>query len=399
MNVVWSLPVRGERLDSSRGDLVRARSLIGALRADGHDVTVVELAARPANRLAVSIYREHVRAWCPRPVALAVRDVGRWIQGCRHGLRVAAEARRARADVIVETQVGFVTSGAIAARLTGVPLVLDDCSPDSEEHVFGAGLPGLARWALTVQARAARRVAVSSRAIADLLAGRGIAGARVHVVPNGVATVAFAAAARDVRRREPEPAGCVVIGFVGSFQPWHGVELLVEAVAAMPEAMDTRVLLVGDGPGLEPTLRAAEARGIRERVETTGAVPAGRVPELVAAMDIGVVPHSNEYGHPMKLVEYAAAGVPAVAPDLPPIREAIEPGKTGLLFAPGDAADLARVLSRLAGDPTLRRRLGDEAQRRVAAGASWSDRARALVADLGPVAGAAPAGVWSERAT
>jgi glycosyltransferase involved in cell wall biosynthesis len=116
-------------------------------------------------------------------------------------------------------------------------------------------------------------------------------------------------------------------------------------------------------------------------------------------MDIGVVPHSNEYGHPMKLVEYAAAGVPAVAPDLPPIREAIEPGKTGLLFAPGDAADLARVLSRLAGDPALRRRLGDEAQRRVAAGASWSDRARALVADLGPAAGAAPAGVWPERAT
>jgi glycosyltransferase involved in cell wall biosynthesis len=110
-----------------------------------------------------------------------------------------------------------------------------------------------------------------------------------------------------------------------------------------------------------------------------GAVSSSEVPGLLSAFDVGVLPGSHDYGHPMKLVEYAAAGLASVAPDLASAREVLQHGVTGLLFPPGDVNALAATLARLATDEVLRQRLGAHARRQLAVGASWMDRARALV--------------------
>jgi glycosyltransferase involved in cell wall biosynthesis len=80
----------------------------------------------------------------------------------------------------------------------------------------------------------------------------------------------------------------------------------------------------------------------------------------------------------MKLMDYAAAGLPAVAPDLAPVREVVTDGVTGLLFAPGDVGALSLVLARLIRDPGVRRAMGARA-RRVAQAGSWRARALQLV--------------------
>lgn len=379
MRIVWSLPVRGERLTSSRGDLVRARYLIEALRSDGHDMIVVEDAAQLSARAVVSTYRTVLRSLLPRPVALVLRDIGRGVHGCVHGARVAAAARDIRADLIVETQVAYALSGAVATRLTGIPLVLDDCSPSAEEAAFGAGLPALAHATLTVQARCARSVVAVSPPLLELLAREGIRRDKLVCVPNGIRVEAFERAAGDAWRSAYALQGRCVVGFVGSFQPWHCVEWLIEAIATLPADCQFHVVLGGNGPGLDSVLRAAAARGLHH-VTAVGAVPAEEIPSLLAACDIGVLPHSNAYGDPMKLREYAAAGIPSVAPDLDPVRAVIEDNVTGLLFQPGDVRGLAHALECLARDEAQRRRLGEEARRRAFAKGSWADRARALVA-------------------
>jgi glycosyltransferase involved in cell wall biosynthesis len=178
--------------------------------------------------------------------------------------------------------------------------------------------------------------------------------------------------------------GCVV-GFVGSFQPWHRVEMLIDAVAALPADCPIHVVLAGEGPGLEIVLEAARKCRVSERVTAIGAVPADAIPALLAGWDIGVLPHSNPYGDPMKLREYAAAGIPSVAPDLDPVREVIEHEATGLLFPLGDVGALAHALERLAADRALCRRMGDQARRRAFATGSWTERGRALLARVTPV--------------
>jgi glycosyltransferase involved in cell wall biosynthesis len=174
-----------------------------------------------------------------------------------------------------------------------------------------------------------------------------------------------------------------VVGFVGSFQPWHRVELLVRALAPLVPERPLHLLLIGDGPGLPVALAEAERLGLSHRVLALGAVAPAGVPALIAACDIGVLPSTNDYGQPMKLLDYAAAGLPAVAPDLAPVREVIRDGATGLLFPPGDVEALTRALARLADDEALRRRMGSRARAEIAAAASWRARARALASLAG----------------
>jgi glycosyltransferase involved in cell wall biosynthesis len=384
VKIVWSLPVRGESLNGSRGDLVRARHLVEALRSDAHEVTVVEEAARPGARITVSVFRLIVRRMLPRYPVLVLRDLGRLWHGHLHGSRVAAMARRREAQMIIETQVPFAPSGFIAANRTTLPLILDDCSPSSEESVLGSGsgLPGLARRVLQRQARMAARVVVVSRAVRRLLVSEGIPREKLHVVPNGIDAATAGASNRRASRRHLGLDDSCVIGFVGSFQPWHRVDLLVQAFEKLLRRYPVRLLLVGEGPGLAPTLALSGRLGLSDYVTSLGSVPSTRVPELIAAIDIGALPGTNHYGNPMKLMEYAAGGISSVAPDVEPVREALELGAACLLFPSGDLSGLTRVLATLAGNTSLRCSMGERAHRQVVSRCTWKIRARGLVDGL-----------------
>lgn len=376
MKITWSLPVPGATLASGRGDLVRAWQLIGALRADGHEVEVVQAADHPQTAAAVSAYRSLVRHLLPQRAAHALRDLGRAAHAGVHAQRIARVAREQGADVIIETQVHPSDSGARAARACALPLLLDDCSPPAEEEALGCGWSGLARRAFARQAREAATLIVSSEALRERLYREGVSHGKITIVSNGVDLDAHDALARQSTRARLGFDGAPVIAFVGSFQPWHRVELLMEAAALV--AFRPRLLLAGRGPGLDTALGRARDLGLGDMVTSLGPLPPAEIPGVLAACDVGVLPASNDYGQPMKLLEYAAAGLAIVAPDLPPVRALIEHERTGLLFPQGDAGALARALARLLADSSLRRRLGESARHHLAAGASWRERGREL---------------------
>lgn len=391
MRITWSLPVRGERLGtvpgegpaSTRGDLVRARALIDALRALGHDVDVVEDAARPGAGLAVTGYRSVVRRLLPRRLALVARDLGRVLHARAHARHVLASLTRTRADLLVETQVHFAGSGEIAATASGVPLILDDCSPSHEEIALGCGLPGLARAILRRQAACAKALIVPSAALGDALAAEGLPAERVRMVPNGVDLGAFAGAAgqRAGERERLGLGGRIALVFAGSFQAWHQSQLLSISLSRL-DCRQVALVLAGDGPGRAAC--ASACRQVRDLlVVELGPVPHAGIPAVLAACDVGVLPGTNAWGQPMKLVEYAAARLALVAPDVPPVREMIEPGRNGLLFAPGDADGLAAALSEVLANDALRARLGSAAREDIAETASWSSRASELLRAAG----------------
>lgn len=378
MRITWSVPIRGESAVSTRGDVLRARALIDALRADGHEVVVVEDANAPTARATVAAYRNVIRRILPGRIALVLRDLGRVLHARRHARRVAAAARAQRAELLIETQVHFSDSGALAARVVGIPLVLDDCSPPAEEVELGAGLASLAVRIFDRQARIATRIVVPTRRMSEMFARDGLSVEKIRVVPNGVDVEAHEEARRKVIRID---RGHLVIVFVGSFQPWHRADLLVEAFARLPAEVNVHLLLIGDGPGRAPALQRAQRLGCADRIAAPGGLAPNIVVEMLAQCDIGVLPSSAEYCHPMKLLEYAAAGLPAVAPDLAAVREVVEHGVTGLLFSPHDVAELAAALQRLTDDRGLRSALGGAARLRVA-NHDWKQSARMLLADL-----------------
>lgn len=384
MKVCWSVPVLADRPGAGRGDLVRAAALTEGLRGLGHQVRVVEAAGGGGGR---GIYRGILRRVLPERLALVLRDLARRVHARRHAREVAGAARRMGADVLVETQVHGVPSGARAARRAGVPLVLDDVSPPDEERALGAGLPGLAERGFRGESAAAAALVVSSEGLRRALAAAGVPEERLAVVSNGVDLAAHRGLDRRAARRSLGVEGRLVVGYAGSFQPWHRVETLVSAVAGIAEDHDVHLLLVGDGPGREEALAAVRRAGLKARVSAPGRVPPERVPELLAACDVGALPGTNDYGQPMKLLEYAAAGLAMVAPDRPPVREVVTGGRTALLFPPGDGRALAGALRRLSAEPGLRESLGQRARREVAGPAGWSGRAEELAAVLRAVRG------------
>ena len=122
---------------------------------------------------------------------------------------------------------------------------------------------------------------------------------------------------------------------------------------------DARLLIVGDGPARAAIEARAAALHLSERLIITGRIPHADVPDYVAAMDVAVVAHDRTgVASPMKLLEYMAMAKVVVAPSLDNVKDVVDDERTGLLFAPGDVEALAAALERLAGDASLRLRLG-----------------------------------------
>ena len=125
----------------------------------------------------------------------------------------------------------------------------------------------------------------------------------------------------------------VVVGFVGWFRPWHGVEMLLDILQDLLSAnKDVKFLMIGDGPIYDELVQKAKGLGIWDAVRFTGSLPHKKIPCHIAAMDIAVQPRAPRYACPMKVLEYMGMGKCIVAPFQPNICEILEDKVTGFLF-------------------------------------------------------------------
>ena len=165
----------------------------------------------------------------------------------------------------------------------------------------------------------------------------------------------------------------------------HGV--LIEALAELAaEGVEIDATLVGAGPERGRLEEMAQSLGVAERVRFTGALGQDELPALYERADIFCLASFAE-GVPVVLMEAMAHGIPVVSTRIMGIPELVEDGETGLLVAPGRAADLAAAIRRLASDPELSARLGDAGREKVAAEFNQRDSAAQLKALFEGVAG------------
>ncbi len=380
MNILYSLPHPADSLASGQaGHVIRAAALLGALERLGHHIQRVEAARSGGAKASVSLYRNVVRRFLPRPIAMRLRDRMRIRHGQRYAQKLLALIEQRRPDLILETHIAFSRAGMLASRLSGVPLVLDDVAPAwEEEQQYGVGLRRAARAIHTEVTAQAHLLIAVNQTLAKQLVEDGAPPEKVIVVPNGIDAELFRADldGAPIRARCGIPPDAVVIGFVGSFQPYHRVDLLLRAFAQLEDA-HTRLLLVGQGITSAACQNLAAQLGIGARAIFAGAVPYAQVPSYLAAADIAVMPATNAYGNPMKVYEYMAMGKALVAPDQPTITEIAQHGESAYLFPPEDITAMARALQTLISDSALRQRLSIHGQA-LAAQHTWPKRAEIL---------------------
>ena len=224
--------------------------------------------------------------------------------------------------------------------------------------------------------RLADAYVTTTRSLATELEARFGARPLVAVVPNGVRLP-------DERRFDPpEPQPNPVLVYAGHLYPWKGVDLLVGAIARLP---DVRAVVVGGHPAevdLDRLRRLTERLGVQDRIEFTGLVARADVPALLARACVLVLPttatpSASRYTSPLKLFEYLATGRPIVASDLPAIREILTDGDNAVLVKPSDEDALAVGIRRVLDDRALATRIAGAAFEQAAAYA-WDRRAERI---------------------
>jgi glycosyltransferase involved in cell wall biosynthesis len=307
---------------------------------------------------------------------------------------VIAAAPRTGIDFLYQRYVLGGFAGLELAQRLGVPLVLEfNGSGIWVEQQWGGGgvrmegpLAALERRNLTD----ASLIVVVSDVLKDQLVAAGIVASRILVNPNGVDAERLAPyrerLPREWRERTGQPQ-MPTVGFVGTFGPWHGVELLPRLIEASPPT--TRWILIGSGDPLHRLVSVEiDTRGLRERVYMTGPVPRERALALLSACDVCISPHvpntdgSRFFGSPTKLFEYMGLGKAIVASDLEQIGTVIEHERNGLLHAPGDVVAAAAAIERLLADADLRQRLGEAAVKDAHERYSWSANTRRILTAL-----------------
>ena len=241
-----------------------------------------------------------------------------------------------------------------AGRRFGIPVVYEvrafweDAAVDHGTSSEGGLRYRLTRALETYALKRANAVTTICEGLRGDILGRGIPAEKVTVIPNAVDIDKFAVGGQpDLElKRQLGLQDNRLIGFIGSFYAYEGLDVLLRAVPALcVRAPDLRVLLVGGGPQDAQLRQLAKELGIGDKVVFTGRVPHDQVQRYYDLLDVLVYPRLSmrltDLVTPLKPLEAMAQGRILAASGVGGHRELITDGKTGILFAPDDPQALA----------------------------------------------------------
>lgn len=353
------------RTRSTDAQRIHILEIAGAFQELGHEVEIVSLihpetaredAARDAGEAA---WKRLVRRipWGYEAVQIGYNLVGIPMLLARLFAR--------RADFIYERYSLFNCTGVVAARLFRIPIVLEVNSPFALEQSRDGDIRSgrFAAWTERVICNAATAIVVVSTPLKRILSGEGIRPEKIVVMTNGVNRERFTRNGDSAALRSRlHLDGKTVIGFVGWFRNWHGLDLLLEAFhrGQFPQH-GAALLLIGDGPFMPVLQDYVKTHNLQDSVIFTGPLPHDRVPVYLDLVDIAVQPAANEYCCPMKVLEYMGMAKAIVAPRQENIEEIVSDGEQAVLFTRGDVPSMTAALSRMLSDPQAARDMGRRA--------------------------------------
>jgi len=281
---------------------------------------------------------------------------------CLNGLAAVAVARRFALPIVYE-----------------IRSLWEDAAVDSGACREGDLRYRISRALETYVCRQVDQVVAICEGLRTELLGRGLDPDRVTVVPNSVDFDRFT---REGFRDESERARLGLtagktFGFIGTFFPFEGLDVLARAVAAITEREPrARFVLVGDGPEEAKVRALARELGVEDAIVFTGRVRHAEVERYYDLVDVLVYPRVSklitELVTPLKPLEAMAKGKLVVASDVGGHREMVFPGQNGMLFRAGDPASLAETCLDLLARPNDWDALRERGRRYVKEVRSWN---------------------------
>lgn len=281
-------------------------------------------------------------------------------------------------NVVYERYALYQTATQKICEVCHLPRILEVNSILSQEMSHRLRFP---RWAARSESRLWAReraiICVSSvleSRIRECTSRHG--GRLLHLVvsPVGVDTDQFHPNATPVEWERFGILARKVVGYTGTLTRWHGIDLLFEAaVLAKHRSLPVCFVVAGGEPEKVAVLRKKSWElGVGDYLKFLGSFPHNEIPSLLAAMDVCVIPDTQDWSSPTKYFEMAAMQRPVLAAKAPAITEVVGGDGVGaLLFERGNAEDLIHKLEMVLNDEALASRLGCTARERVLRHYSW----------------------------
>jgi glycosyltransferase involved in cell wall biosynthesis len=306
-------------------------------------------------------------------------------------------------------------SGPTLGRKLNIPVVLEFNGSEAwaaENWGTRLALPNAALEAESIALGSADLIVTVSDELGYDLKRRGIPDHRIVVYPNCVDPSVFSPqrfAAEELfalKDRHGIPRDALVVGFIGTFGQWHGVEFLAECIREMVrddldwvEQKKLHFMIVGDGLKMPAVRQIVDSPPTSGYVTLTGLVAQADAAGYLAGADLLVSPHvpnadgSNFFGSPTKLFEYMAMEKPIIASALGQIEDVIAgrgatklgfmpPGAgnmCGFLFEPGNPRDFKKVLRQVVDDMPAAAKMAKAARVEVLNRYTWRRHVDAIL--------------------
>jgi glycosyltransferase involved in cell wall biosynthesis len=388
MKILYYSPHPNLALNSNSGYGTHMREMIAAFRRAGHTVEPIIMGGDEetySSDTAPSTKRKTlnlIKKGIPQPLWQTVKDLRLRYQDHQFESKLGQKVEAVKPDLIYERANYLQPSGVRTANRLGIPHVLEVNSPYVEERkTLGNGGSLMTDYAARIEQELLEEtdvVAVISSSLKEYLERKyGLQNKNFVTTPNAIneSKIKWNQEEVDKIRYKYNLENRIVLGFVGSLLPWHGVDLLIKSFQKIRQQhANTKVLIVGDGSGVNELKQLSQHLGIEDDIIFTGRVPHVQVFNYIQAMDITVYPGSkdqvNWYGSPVKLFEYGAMGKPIVIYDQPPIRDVMEPGKDGLLIEP-EVKQLIDAFNKLINNETLCQKIAQNFKEKVISQYTW----------------------------
>lgn len=295
-------------------------------------------------------------------------------------------------DVLYERMGWMGCGGAIASRRSGQPLILEVNGDHLAEYeMLGIAPLGMQRaasmrfmrWATQ---QAAWVVATGEGWRRRFLQRWPVDPSRVTVVENGSEIVHLLmrsdlANFQDATTEGAAPGQTVRLVYVGAFEPWHGILVLLHALAnVVAQHTNIHLDLIGDGSACPDIERLIAEYRLEPYVSLRGFLRIEQAAPLLGQAEIGLSPYCGrvEYSG-LKLLDYKAAGSATIASGENGEPAVLRHGQTGWIVPPCDADRLAEAILTLSADASLRRCIGQAARLEAETEHSWRHTAQQLL--------------------
>lgn len=407
--VVYLAPSR-HLLDPYRGSTSHARGVIHAFQEMGWNVVIVS----PGEIHGVSGEYEIIKPALQNLLTGGVSDI---LYDFIYLLKTLPLVKKKKPAFIYQRHGRNSISGVLISRITGIPLALEMNAVLSYESGKWSGTGPVMRMFISIYENICIKHVHQIFTVSELLRKDmvriGASPEKVVVNPNGVDVNIFhSRCGGDEIRKKQGLKNNVVVGFCGSFYPWHGIDLLAEVIKrTISTDKNISYLLVGDGPEMEK-LKCIESRsedscgelnesnnkdsisdnGIKQfpdntswkQIIFTGRVNPDEVPAYLDACDILLLTISKgfEYSSPIKLFEYMAMGKAIICPDVGQMGEILDDGVDAVLIQTENVASFCEAIDDLVENKQKRGNLGIAARKKAVEKYTWKANVERVIQSM-----------------